>query len=255
MGVGVDHRRPSLSSTRGRPRRLLPGDLRPRAGRRDALDPGLRRRAGAASRAGDGGARRQLRLRGGRGREHDGGEPRGLRPPPDRAADAPRRRRARPEHELLGTEMPAPLLLAPIGVQGIVHPDGELATARAAAALGVPMVPAPTPTSRSRRSPRPAARGRAGSSSTGPTTASLVESFVARAEAGGYEAIVLTVDTFIPGWKPRDLQQAWLPFLQRDGRSRTTSRTRSSARASRRRRRRTSAPPPATTSASRSTPR
>ena len=42
----------------------------------------------------------------------------------------------------------------------------------------------------------------------------IVESFVRRAEAAGYGAIVVTVDTFIPGWKPRDLQQAWLPFLQ-----------------------------------------
>src|SRR5207248_6434173 len=41
---------------------------------------------------------------------------------------------------VLGTEMPAPVLLAPIGVQSIVHPDGELATARAAAALDVPMI-------------------------------------------------------------------------------------------------------------------
>jgi L-lactate dehydrogenase (cytochrome) len=42
----------------------------------------------------------------------------------------------------------------------------------------------------------------------------LMESFVGRAERSGYEAIVVTVDTFIPGWKPRDLQQAWLPFLE-----------------------------------------
>ena len=41
---------------------------------------------------------------------------------------------------VLGTAMPAPVLLAPVGVQSILHPDGELATARAAAALGLPMV-------------------------------------------------------------------------------------------------------------------
>jgi lactate 2-monooxygenase len=40
-----------------------------------------------------------------------------------------------------------------------------------------------------------------------------MESFVGRAEAAGYGALVVTVDTFIPGWKSRDLQQAWLPFL------------------------------------------
>src|SRR3954468_2595744 len=42
--------------------------------------------------------------------------------------------------ELLGTQMPAPVMLAPIGVQSIVHPDGELATARAAAELGIPAI-------------------------------------------------------------------------------------------------------------------
>jgi isopentenyl diphosphate isomerase/L-lactate dehydrogenase-like FMN-dependent dehydrogenase len=46
-----------------------------------------------------------------------------------------------------------------------------------------------------------------------PNDRSLAASFVNRAETAGYGAIVLTVDTFVPGWKPRDLQQAWLPFL------------------------------------------
>src|SRR4051794_18942280 len=41
---------------------------------------------------------------------------------------------------ILGTQMPAPVLLAPIGVHRIVHPDGEPATARAAASMGVPMI-------------------------------------------------------------------------------------------------------------------
>jgi isopentenyl diphosphate isomerase/L-lactate dehydrogenase-like FMN-dependent dehydrogenase len=47
-----------------------------------------------------------------------------------------------------------------------------------------------------------------------PNDPELLASFVGRAEAAGYRAIVVTVDTFIPGWKPRDLQQAWLPFLE-----------------------------------------
>jgi isopentenyl diphosphate isomerase/L-lactate dehydrogenase-like FMN-dependent dehydrogenase len=42
----------------------------------------------------------------------------------------------------------------------------------------------------------------------------VAASMVSRAEAAGYSALVLTVDTFIPGWKPMDLQQAWLPFLE-----------------------------------------
>ena len=83
------------------------------------------------------------------------------------------------------------------------------------AALGVPMIASTASALHPRGDRRGrAATGRAGSSSTGRTSAAIVESFVRRAEAAGYGAIVVTVDTFIPGWKPRDLQQAWLPFLQ-----------------------------------------
>src|SRR3954447_18648449 len=115
---------------------------------------------------------------------------------------------------LLGTTMPAPLLLAPIGVQAILDEEGELATARAAAAVGVAMIAS----SAAHFTMEEIAEA------GGPEAPrwfhlywandrELVESFVGRAEQAGYGAIVLTVDTFIPGWKPRDLQQAWLPFL------------------------------------------
>jgi len=114
---------------------------------------------------------------------------------------------------LLGTAMPAPLLLAPIGVQKVVHEDGELATARAAAAIGVPMIAS---TASAFTLEEIAAAG--GDAPRWfqlywPNDRALAASFLNRAEAAGYGAIVLTVDTFIPGWKPRDLQQAWLPFL------------------------------------------
>jgi lactate 2-monooxygenase len=117
--------------------------------------------------------------------------------------------------ELLGTAMPAPLMLAPIGVQRVLHTDGELASARAAAAVGTPMIVS----SASHFTLEEVAEA------GGPEAPRwfqlywandrrLVESFVGRAERAGYGAIVVTVDTFIPGWKPRDLQQAWLPFLE-----------------------------------------
>jgi lactate 2-monooxygenase len=115
--------------------------------------------------------------------------------------------------ELLGTSMPAPLLLAPIGVQKVLHEDGELATARAAAAVGVPMIASTN--SHFTLEEIAAAGGDAPRwfQLYWPNDRDLAGSFVERAEAAGYAAIVLTVDTFIPGWKPRDLQQAWLPFL------------------------------------------
>jgi lactate 2-monooxygenase len=117
--------------------------------------------------------------------------------------------------ELLGTAMPAPLLLAPIGVQKILHEDGELASARAAAAIGVPMIAS---TASHYSLEEIAAAGGPGAPRWfqlyWANDRRLVESFVGRAERAGYGAIVVTVDTFIPGWKPRDLQQAWLPFLE-----------------------------------------
>jgi len=116
--------------------------------------------------------------------------------------------------ELLGTAMPAPLLLAPIGVQTLVHPDGELASARAAGELGLPLI-----TSTASATPMEEV---AAANGEGPrwyqlywtNEEELTASLVGRAERSGYRAIVVTVDNFMPGWKPRDLEQAYLPFLE-----------------------------------------
>jgi lactate 2-monooxygenase len=115
---------------------------------------------------------------------------------------------------VLGTEMPAPLMLAPIGVQRGVHEEGELATARAAAALGVPMIASTASAYTLEEIAEAGGEAPRWFQLYWPSERELLESFVSRAEAAGYGAIVVTVDTFIPGWKPRDLQQAWLPFLE-----------------------------------------
>ena len=114
---------------------------------------------------------------------------------------------------VLGTTMPAPLMLAPIGVQTIVHEDGELATARAAASLGMPMIASTASHFALEEIAEAGGEAPRWFQLYWPNDRALAESFVKRAEAAGYEAIVLTVDTFVPGWKSRDLQQAWLPFL------------------------------------------
>jgi lactate 2-monooxygenase len=121
---------------------------------------------------------------------------------------------------LLDTSMPAPVLLAPIGVQSIVHPHGELAVGRAAAAHGLPTIlstaashtieqvaAAMAPT-------HPASRWY---QLYWPTDRELAASFVARAADAGYGAIVVTLDTWLLGWRPRDLQNAYLPFLKGEG--------------------------------------
>jgi isopentenyl diphosphate isomerase/L-lactate dehydrogenase-like FMN-dependent dehydrogenase len=114
---------------------------------------------------------------------------------------------------VLGTAMPAPLLLAPIGVQKVVHDEGELATARAAAAVGVPMIASTAAHFSLEEIAEAGGDALRWFQLYWPNDPALARSMVERAERAGYGAIVLTVDTFIPGWKPRDLQQAWLPFL------------------------------------------
>ena len=119
--------------------------------------------------------------------------------------------------ELLGARLPAPLLLGPVGVQSIVHADAELASARAAASLNVPFVYS---TAASRTIEQVAEV--MGSAprwyqlywSRDPEIAA---SMVGRAERAGYSAVVVTLDTNILGWRPRDLDRAYLPFFQAEG--------------------------------------
>jgi len=116
--------------------------------------------------------------------------------------------------ELLGTRMPAPVLMAPIGVQTLLHEEGELASARAAAAIGLTLI-----TSTASATPLEEIAEANGDAPRWyqlywPNDDELAASMVRRAEAAGYSAIVLTVDNYLPGWKPRDLQQAYLPFLE-----------------------------------------
>jgi lactate 2-monooxygenase len=118
---------------------------------------------------------------------------------------------------VLGTEMAAPVMLAPIGVQKIVHPEGELASAAAAAELGLPFVASTASAHSLEQVAEQTDDGPRWYQLYWPGDDAIAGSMVERAERAGYSAIVLTVDTFIPGWKPRDLQQAWLPFLEGTG--------------------------------------
>jgi lactate 2-monooxygenase len=125
--------------------------------------------------------------------------------------------------ELFGRRLPAPLLLSPIGVLEMAHRDADLAVAKAAAALGVPYifsnqasVPMETCAAAMGGSPRWFQLYWSRSNE-------LVASFVKRAEACGCEAIVLTLDTTMLGWRPRDLDLGSLPFMAGQGIAQYTS--------------------------------
>jgi L-lactate dehydrogenase (cytochrome) len=118
---------------------------------------------------------------------------------------------------LYGETFPAPIMLAPIGVQTILHPEGELASAKAARECGVPFI-ASTASSNSMEEIAEVL-------GTSPKWFQLywnedhniTKSFVKRAEMAGYSAIVITLDTNITPWRERDLYNAYLPFLIGEG--------------------------------------
>lgn len=117
---------------------------------------------------------------------------------------------------VLNTEMPAPVALAPVGAQTMVHPDGELATARAAGAVGLPMAVS-TMSSFPLEEVARAADAPKWFQLYWPNRRELAESFVSRAETAGYRAIILTLDANLSGWRVRDLQLGWQPSLEGTG--------------------------------------
>ena len=119
--------------------------------------------------------------------------------------------------EVLGTRSAAPFFLAPIGVLGIVHPDAELAVARAAAATGVPIVLSSAASSSIEQVAEASGEALRWFQLYWVSDRKICESFVRRAEAAGYSAIVVTLDTLVLGWRPRDLRNTYLPFIQGDG--------------------------------------
>jgi len=118
---------------------------------------------------------------------------------------------------VLGTELAAPVLLGPVGVQSIVHPDGELATARAAAGLGVPFVLSTASSYTLEEVAAAAGDGARWFQLYWPRDRDVTISLLARASAAGYTALVVTLDTWLLGWRPRDLDRAYLPFLRQVG--------------------------------------
>lgn len=116
--------------------------------------------------------------------------------------------------DVLGRTLSAPLALGPVGVLSIVHPDAECAAARAAAAQGVPYV-----LSSASSTPMEEVAEAMGDAERWfqlywAKDREVTRSFLRRAKAAGYTALLVTLDTPLLAWRPRDLDQAYLPFLK-----------------------------------------
>ena len=125
--------------------------------------------------------------------------------------------------ELFGQKLSAPVLLAPVGVLQMVHEQADLAVGKAAAELDVPYI-----FSNQASKPMEEVAEAMGNSPRWmqlywSKSNELVESFAKRAEKCGCSALVITLDTTLLGWRTRDLDIAYLPFLEGKGIAQYTS--------------------------------
>jgi lactate 2-monooxygenase len=118
--------------------------------------------------------------------------------------------------DLFGIKLQTPLFMSPIGVIGLCAQDGrgDIATARAAARTGVPMVASTLSVD-----PLEGVAKEFGATPGffqlyTPKDIGVAESLVHRAEAAGFKGIVVTLDTWVTGWRPRDLNDANFPQLR-----------------------------------------
>lgn len=115
-----------------------------------------------------------------------------------------------------GLHLPSPLFMAPIGVTGICTQDGhgDVAAARASAATGVPLTASTLSNDPLEDVKRACGTVPAFFQLYTPRDPDVAASLVARAEAAGYTAIVVTLDTWVTGWRPRDLNVSNFPQLR-----------------------------------------
>jgi len=120
--------------------------------------------------------------------------------------------------DLFGVSYASPILMAPIGVQGIFHPEGERGVASACAELAVPYTLSTASTT--------SIEHVADASGPGaprwfqlywPTSEDITASLLGRARKCGFGVLVVTLDTFSVGWRPLDLDRAYLPFATGTG--------------------------------------
>ncbi|KAL1858731.1 hypothetical protein Daus18300_009865 [Diaporthe australafricana] len=134
---------------------------------------------------------------------------------------------------VLGQDLPFPIAIAPIGVQRIFHPEGEVAAARASAAVGVPYTLS-TASSTSIEDVAKAMDGRGKGDEEGPSQGQsttprwyqlywpsrehddITISLLSRAKKAGYTALFVTLDTYVLGWRPSDMDNGYNPFIHPD---------------------------------------
>ncbi|MFH9821077.1 lactate 2-monooxygenase [Streptomyces sp. NPDC017230] len=115
--------------------------------------------------------------------------------------------------DVLGRRLPVPVALAPVGALAVVHPEAEKAAARAATAQGVPFIFSSSSSTPMEEVAEAAGNGERWFQLYWAKDREITKSFMERAQACGCAALMVTLDTWLLGWRPSDLDQAYMPFL------------------------------------------
>ena len=120
--------------------------------------------------------------------------------------------------DILGHKLAAPLALAPVGVQRIFNPDGEVASARAAKAQGVPYIFSTAASASLEEVAKAMGDGQRWYQLYWPGNESnhITASLLRRAKDAGYTALFVTLDTYVLGWRPSDMDNGYNPFWRAD---------------------------------------
>ena len=114
--------------------------------------------------------------------------------------------------ELFGKTHPTPFLFAPVGMNRMAHEDGELAVVRAAQRLGMPYIQSTVSSCSLEEVAEAAPDHTKWFQLYWSTNEEIAYSMAARAEHAGFEAIVLTVDTVMLGWREEDVRNQFSPL-------------------------------------------
>ncbi len=118
---------------------------------------------------------------------------------------------------ILGQTYPFPVLQAPIGVQSIIHEEGEIGSAKASGEMGVPYIASSASTVPMEKIAEAMGDAPRWFQLYWSRDPEIAASFLKRAEASGYSAIVVTLDTPMMAWREYDLKNVYLPFLAGEG--------------------------------------
>jgi lactate 2-monooxygenase len=118
---------------------------------------------------------------------------------------------------VLGSQLSAPVITSPIGVQSIIHADAERGAARVAAELGIGMTLSTVSSVQMEDVATENGDGVRWFQLYWPNDPDVCLSLLERAKAAGFTALLVTLDTWLLGWRPRDLDTAYMPFLTGEG--------------------------------------